>query len=205
MRQQPTDDELENLIRELVLPFHEIKRELKLPTRDRNWENDAEHSWSLAFLACALAPEIDSSLDVGKIAQLALVHDLVEVYAGDLPVLKSSTADQISKAQHEQEALKKIETRFSRFPWIARTIHDYESKVSAEARFVYALDKYIPVAYDYIDEGVYLREAKHTKTHYDLALKTHRTKAHTHPDIGRYYDEIRKKLDAHPEYFYEES
>lgn len=201
----PAPDDVESLVRELVLPFHTIKREMRLPTSDRSWENDAEHSWSLAFVACALAPEVDPSLDIGKIAQLALVHDLVEVYTGDVSALKGTDEEKRTKEDNELQALQKIEARFGRFPWIAKTIHEYEARASAEARFIYALDKYLPVAYDYIDEGVYLNEAKHTKSSYDKALEPHRKKAHTHPDIARYYDDMRSKLDNHPEYFYPES
>lgn len=69
--------------------------------------------------------------------------------------------------------------------------------------FVYALDKYIAVAYDHIDEGKLFRERKVTLEEYNSSLESHRTKAHSHPSIGEYYDEVRHLLDQHPEFFHQ--
>lgn len=46
-------------------------------------ENSAEHSWSLAMAGMTLAPVIDPELDILRIIQMALVHDIVEIDAGD--------------------------------------------------------------------------------------------------------------------------
>jgi 5'-deoxynucleotidase YfbR-like HD superfamily hydrolase len=80
---KPTHTDIEQLIKTIILPFYHVKRDMPLPAGERRWENDAEHSWSVALLACALAPEVDPQLDLGKIAQYAIAHDLVEVYADD--------------------------------------------------------------------------------------------------------------------------
>ena len=199
--QAPSHDEIEELLRLVVLPFYHIKREMPLPVGDRRWENDAEHSWSVAFLACALAPLIDTSLDVGKIAQLAIAHDIVEVFAGDTSVFAHAD-EQATKDQREAAALAKIATDFSHFPWIVDTLHAYEAKSSDEAKFVYAVDKYITVMYDYIDAGKYLKEAGYTHETYRQHLQPHREKAWSHREIGKYYDEVRTLLDEHPEYFH---
>ena len=174
---------------------------MPLPIGERRWENDAEHSWSIALLACTLAPQIDPKLDVGKIAQFAIVHDLVEIYAGDTFVFgdKEHIA---SKAEREATAMKKLSDEFAHFPWIMTILEEYERKDSDEALFVYAVDKYITVAYDYIDRGKYLKETKITKAKYADLLSDHRKKAHSHPTIGKYYDEVRDLLDANPEHFY---
>lgn len=202
--QDPSHDEIEELLRHIVLPFYHIKREMPLPVGERRWENDAEHSWSVAFLACALAPLIDETLDVGKVAQLAIAHDIVEVFAGDVSVF--GTDDELgSKAEREAAAAEKISQDFSHFPWIVSTLHAYEAKESNEAKFVYAIDKYITVMYDYIDGGKYLREAKYTQAIYHKTLASHREKAQNHQEVGKYYDEVRALLDAHPEYFHQES
>lgn len=74
---QPDFSDIQQLVRQLVLPFYTLERDLPLPIQNHRNENDAEHSWSLALLACSLAPEIDPQLDVGKICQYAVVHDLV--------------------------------------------------------------------------------------------------------------------------------
>jgi len=198
---KPTHADIEKLIRKIILPFYHVKRDMPLPIGERRWENDAEHSWSVAFLACSLAPQIDPKLDVGKIAQYATAHDLVEVYSDDT----STFANQeklASKAEREEMALKRIAKEFAHFPWIVQTIEEYEHRNTDEARFVYALDKYIAVTYDYIDEGKLFQERKVTLNTYNKYLEEHRKKAHAHPEVAKYYDEVRALLDAHPEFFH---
>lgn len=201
----PAGSQIQQLIASIVVPFYHVKREVRLPIGERRWENDAEHSWSLAFLGCALAQEIDKSLDLGLICQFATVHDLVEVYAGDTSnFAKQKHLD--TKAKREAQALKRIEEEFRHFPWIVKTIERYERKDTNEAKFVYALDKCIVIYFDHLDGGKYLRhERKMTYTEYTQALVQHRHKAHSHPAVGMYYDEIRAIIEQHPEYFHQES
>jgi 5'-deoxynucleotidase YfbR-like HD superfamily hydrolase len=199
---KPAHKHIDTLIRDLILPFHHIKRGTQLPIGERRWENDAEHSWSLAMLACSLAPEVDPTLDIGKISQFAIVHDLVEVYADDTSVF-ASAEELLSKSKREEAALQRIEREFTHFPWIAQTITAYEHKDTPEALFVYAVDKYIAIAYDHIDEGRLLREQKITRAQYNASLQAHRAKAHSHPAVIKYYDEVRDLLDSRPDYFYQ--
>ncbi len=199
----PTHAHIEELAKTLILPFYHIKRDMPLPLGERRWENDAEHSWSIALLACSLAPEVDPGLDVGKICQFATIHDLVEIYADDTSVFAS--ADQLaSKDEREARALETIAKDFAHFPWIIQTIEAYERKDTDEAKFVYAIDKYITLLYDYLDEGRLFRERKVTLAQHNASLEAHRRKAHSHPAVGKYYDEVRDLLDAHPEFFHPE-
>lgn len=199
---KPEHDDIEHLLRNLVLPFHQIKRAIKVPIGDRHYENDAEHSWSLALLACSLAPQVDVELDTGKICQFAMVHDLVEIYAGDTSTF-ASAEEHASKPAREAQAAQTIITEFKAFPWIGETIEAYERKDSNEALFVYAVDKYIAVMYDYIDEARLFRDKKVTLAEYNEGLKDHRKKAQAHPVIARYYDHVRSLMDQRPEYFYQ--
>jgi 5'-deoxynucleotidase YfbR-like HD superfamily hydrolase len=199
---QPTHADIETLLKTLVLPFYHVKREMRLPMGERRLENDAEHSWSLAFLACSLAPQVDVTLDIGKLCQFAIAHDLVEVYADDTPVFGDTEA-LLSKEEREEKALEAIAKESTPFPWIIQTITEYERKDSNEAKFIYALDKYIATAYDYIDEGRLFRQRKMTLVEYNKTLESHRIKAHSHQAVGKYYDEVRSLLDSHPEYFHQ--
>lgn len=196
--------EVERLVRDLVLPFYHIKRDIRLPIGEPRFENDAEHSWSLAVIACCFAPLIDSKLDVGRVCQLATAHDMVEVFAGDTSVF-SGPVYIASKVDREHEALDVIKRDFSRFPWLYTMINEYKTRKSNEAKFVYALDKYVTVLFDYLDEGKYLRDLKMSHKEYTQHLSEHRQKAHQHSAVGSYYDKVRELLDAHPEYFYTES
>lgn len=198
--QNPSHAELEELFREIIVPFYHIRRNNCVPFADDYVENDAEHSWSLAFFACALAPKIDPNLDVGLIAQFAIVHDIVEVYAGDTSNL-ASDEEKATKADREAAALKKITARFTHFPWIIETLERYEMRECGEAKFVYALDKYMPVMLEYLGDGGLIPQRKLTLQQFRGLLARQREKAHTHAVVGKYYDEIRDLLESHDEYF----
>ena len=60
--------------------FKDVKREIFL--KDRN-ENDAEHSWHLAMFVILFERDLPEKLDFKKMLKFALMHDLVEIYAGD--------------------------------------------------------------------------------------------------------------------------
>src|ERR1043165_2205655 len=62
-----------------------VLRQSPLAAANRR-ENDAEHSWHLAMMVVVLAEHSDRPIDVGHTVQLVLVHDLVEIYAGDTPL-----------------------------------------------------------------------------------------------------------------------
>ncbi len=198
---QPEHLDIERLVKDIILPFCHIKRDVRLPSGERRFENDAEHSWSLALLAGCLAPLVDDQLDVGRVCQIATAHDVVEVFAGDTPVF-SDNASLASKADREHQALRRIKQDFGHFPWLTEMIDEYKTLSSNEAKFVYALDKYIAVLFDYLDKGEYLREIKMTHKQYTVSLLTHREKAQAHSSVGAYYDQVRELLDGHPEYFH---
>lgn len=200
---KPSFEEVEKLLRQAILPFYEIIRDISVPIKPRRLENDAEHSWSLALLACALAPEIDSKLDVGKVCMFAVVHDLVEIYAGDTSVW-SDEEKLLSKAKREEAAIEEIIVNFSAFPWVSQTVESYERKDTAEAQYVYALDKFLNLLIIYADKNLHnIENYKTTKEMFDRQLIPHRQKAHSHPAVGEYYEQLRAAFDAHPEYFYQ--
>ncbi len=199
---KPTFSDINNLLRELILPFYEIERDLSLPIQDHRNETDAEHSWGLAMMVCALAPQIDPKLDVGKACMLAVVHDLVEIYAGDTSVW-AAASDHATKHDREQKALKTIKQKFPVFPNLTDLISEYENKETAEARFVWALDKFIALLTLYEDKGYYYLRDKIPKERFEKQFVEHRKKAHAHPIVKEYYEELRSAFDAHPEYFHQ--
>lgn len=200
---KPSSSDIEKLLNELVFPFYELERDMLVPVKKRRNENDAEHSWSLAFIACSLAHELDKTLDIGKVCQFAMVHDLVEIFAGDTSVWADEKLH-ANKAERELEAIETIKRKYTEFPWIASIVQEYERKDSNEARYVYAMDKYIGLAIRHMDKGQFYREHKITKAQFDKMLKVHRTKAQAHAGVAKIYEQIRAAIDAHPEYFYQE-
>jgi putative hydrolase of HD superfamily len=108
-------------------------------------ESDTDHTVMLGLVACAFAARHLPELDIGLVAQFALVHDLVEAYAGDTPTLRIDSEQKRVKALREAVALSQIETEFrDSYPWLSQLIARYEVRKAPEARYVKAMDKLVP-------------------------------------------------------------
>lgn len=196
-------DDLRSLFRKVVVPFHLIERDMTLPAPSHRPDNDAEHSWSLAFMALTVAAEIDPDLDLGKIAIYAIVHDVVEVYSGDTSVWAEEER-LTTKQQREADAIIRLQKELPQFPNLHKFIAHYESRADNEAKFVYALDKFLNLLTITEDSGYYYHtKHKITKARYDKQLTGHKDKAHSHPLVAKYYDQLRDEFDKHPEHFYQ--
>ncbi len=194
-------EDIKMLVHELILPFYQLERDLSLPIQNHRNETDAEHSWSLALLVLALAPKIDPKVDVHKACSFAVIHDLVEVYAGDTSVWAAND-QHATKHEREAKALKIIKEHFKQFPSLGQLIEEYESKNSNEALFVFALDKFLALLMLYEDKGYYYHRDKITKQRFDKQFELHRKKAKSHKEVSKYYELLRAEFDAHPEFFY---
>lgn len=117
----------------------------------------------LSISVCAFASMYMPRLDLGKVAQFAIVHDLVEAYAGDTNSLGMTGDIKSIKEEREHAAFIKIKNQFSQsFPWIHSTIADYESLKSDEAKFVKAFDKIMPKVTQVLNEGAQFKETGRT-------------------------------------------
>ena len=74
-------------------------------------ENDAEHAWHMAVMALLLSEYANEKLDVLKVVSMLLVHDLVEIYAGDT----FAYDEEGKKTQREREAAA-AERLYSQLP-----------------------------------------------------------------------------------------
>lgn len=122
-------------------------------------ESDTDHTFMLSMVACSIAQRYLPELDLGKVAQYALIHDFVEVYAGDEPTVFIDDEMLARKAEAEQAALKKLHLQFDKvFPWITDTIEAYESLSDPKSRFVKVIDKIMPSLTHLQDGGLTLRK-----------------------------------------------
>ena len=147
------------LLGELVFQFGRTYR-ATYHEDGKTQESDTDHTVMLGITACAFASRFLPRLDVGEVAQVALVHDLVEVYAKDTPSLLVRTKEAgLEKKKREAAAFEKIKQQFDAdFPWVVKTIRDYEELRTPEARFVKAFDKLMPKVSHLLNDGKYLRE-----------------------------------------------
>lgn len=116
-------------------------------------ENSAEHSWHLALAAMVLAEHAKEPIDVSKVIRLVLVHDLVEIDAGDTFIYDD--AANVGKAAREQEAANRLfgilpEDQAKSFMALWR---EFEDRQTAEAKFAFALDRLMPILHNVFTQG----------------------------------------------------
>lgn len=94
------NDNTEGLIDigKMILSFAKVNR-VTLHEDGETLESDTDHTVMVSVCACALAFKLYPYLDVGKVAQYAIIHDLVEVYAGDTNTFNISTEDRHKKEE----------------------------------------------------------------------------------------------------------
>lgn len=129
-----------------------IVRQSPLAAADRR-ENDAEHSWHLALMVTLLAEYADEPIDVGRTVALVLVHDLVEIYAGDTPLYDTDAGR--DQEEREQAAADRL---FSLLPadqaiGVRALWDEFEARQSAEARFAKAMDRLQPLLLNWMARG----------------------------------------------------
>ncbi len=150
-------------IGKLALDFAKVKR-VTLHEDGETFESDTDHTVMLSLCACALAQKMYPNLDIGKVAQFSIVHDLVEVYAGDTNTINISKEDRDEKEKREAKSLLRIKKEFhSVYPWIDMTIEEYENRQIPEARFVKTLDKAMSKITNTLNKGASLRKLGATR------------------------------------------
>lgn len=144
---------------QMALQFGRTMRITKHEDGER-LESDTDHTVMLGLIATAFAAKFyRDRLDLGKVAQFALVHDLVEVYAGDTNTLRHLSAEQqADKGRREWEAWLFIKRSIATLPWVAEMIEEYEKQEAPEARYVRAMDKLLPKITHLLNHGVVLAE-----------------------------------------------
>lgn len=184
---------LENILKltEFTNKFHQIKRTIYIKGTNE-LESDSEHSFQLALFAWYIIKEEKLNLDMGLIFKFSLVHDLVETYAGDTFAHDNSPEQVADKHQREANALERIENEFKEFDELVDLIRQYETRNSEESKFVYALDKIMPIYNLYIDGGRMWKEKKVT---FEEACKIKDDKVKAHPVVEKYWLEIRKLIE----------
>jgi putative hydrolase of HD superfamily len=129
-----------------------VLRRSPLAAADRR-ENDAEHSWHLALMTAVLAEHADEEIDVGHVVQLVIVHDLVEIYAGDTFLYDDAMA--ASQQQRETDAAERL---FGLLPsdqaaQMRALWDEFEARQTPESRFAKAMDRLEPMLLNWMARG----------------------------------------------------
>jgi putative hydrolase of HD superfamily len=129
-----------------------IQRRTKLFNSDRR-ENDAEHSWHLAMMALVLAGHADRPVDLLKVLKMVLIHDIVEIDAGDIFIY--DTTKNHTNTEAELAAAERI---FGLLP-VEQAIDlielwkEFEEGASNEAKFARSLDRLEPLLQNVSNNG----------------------------------------------------
>lgn len=116
-------------------------------------ENDAEHSWHIALMAVLLKEHIKEETDILKVVTMVLLHDLVEIDAGDTYAYDDAGAE--TKREREEAAADRI---FGLLPgdqgaYFRELWEEFESYESADAKYAHLLDNFQPLLLNDAAEG----------------------------------------------------
>ncbi len=118
-------------------------------------ENDAEHTWHMAMGAMILSEYAnEENLDMLKVFQMILLHDIVEIDAGD--TFAYANVNMQEKAEKEKRAAERI---FGLLPAdlaekLIKTWNEYEAADTPEAQFAQAMDSFMPILHNYRTKGL---------------------------------------------------
>ncbi|OBU05247.1 HD domain-containing protein [Morganella psychrotolerans] len=165
-----------------------IYRKTRLLNNERQ-ENSAEHSWHFAMMAMAFAPYVQDA-DMLQILKMALLHDVVEIDAGDVLVFDLAARKAI--AEQEVAAAHRI---FGLLPQpqadeFLALWNEYDAAETRESRIANMLDRVMPVLMNLHNKG-----QSWVENNISLAQVIDRTKfiADVHP---QFWDWLRPELDA---------
>ena len=130
-----------------------VLRQSPLTDRSRR-ENSAEHSWHVALMALVLADCAPPGADPARTMTMLLIHDLVEVDAGDLFVY----ADEAAQARQEEAERAAADRLFGLLPpeqgaGLRALWDEFEERATPDARFARALDRLQPMLINMVTGG----------------------------------------------------
>jgi putative hydrolases of HD superfamily len=155
----------------------------------RRKENDAEHMWHISMMTLVLQEYSPQEIDVNHVLRMLLVHDVVEIDAGDVSVY----ARQYDKglAERETAAAKRI---FGILPedqavQLRGLWEEFEAAQTPEAKFARVMDRLMPLLLNYHTQGQTWQDLK---VHYQQVLESNRRTLEAAPAL---WDYARRLLD----------
>lgn len=120
---------------------------------DSRRENDAEHSWHIAVMALLFTEYAAEPVDIGRAVKMCVVHDLIEIYAGD--TFAYDAAGNKDKAQREQAAADKL---FAMLPKeqgdeIRSLWEEFDAMQTADAKYAACMDRLQPFLHNTLTDG----------------------------------------------------
>jgi putative hydrolase of HD superfamily len=116
-------------------------------------ENDAEHSWHIAVMALLFEEYASEPVDIGHAIKMCVVHDLIEIYAGD--TFAYDVEGNKSKAEREEKAADRL---FALLPeeqgaYIRALWEEFDGMETADSKYAACLDRIQPFFHNTLTEG----------------------------------------------------
>ncbi len=186
-------------LQQLLLQFLDIERSVFLPDAARNdrRETDTEHSFHLAMLAWFLSSQYPH-LNQALVLKLALTHDIVEIYAGDVMAIGRTAEQEKQKAEREEIALARLKAEWPDFAEMTDMLEMYEHKTSPEAKFVSALDKLMPMMHQILSEGKTWKKWNMSRKE---VVKNKDEKTQISTEVNELWKVFRKEIMARDDWF----
>jgi putative hydrolases of HD superfamily len=122
-------------------------------TSGERFENSAEHSWHLTLFALVLKEWAIAPVDIARVVQMLILHDLIEIECGDTPLFDSANA--ATQDAREQAAADVVfgmlpddQAEALRIIW-----EEFEAAETADAKFAKALDRLQPILLNHVVGG----------------------------------------------------
>lgn len=177
----------------LAAQFATIKRVVGY--RAGHLENDSEHSYQLALASWSANHQYKLKLKDKRLLKLTLVHDLVEIYAGDTDA-HGDKEKIAAKKENERKAFERLKKEYSPFSEILNAIEEYEKKETLESQLVYVLDKLLPSINVNNDNGDYYRKRRISMDEWKSWLFAKINYASLNSKLKRIVDESIEELET---------
>jgi putative hydrolase of HD superfamily len=167
---------------------HKVERVARIPGETR-YATMLEHSYQLALTAWYLIEREGLPLDTARVLKYALVHDLMETYAGDTYLYDD--AARATKREREAAACERMRAEFPEFSELHDLLEAYEQRIDNESRFVYALDKLIDPLNIYLEGGKLWNELG---VSLPMIIEKKTDKVALDPTVKTYFDRLLVRL-----------
>lgn len=142
-----------NFIREID-ELKAVYRQTHVKSDNNRNENSAEHSWHIAMMANVLKQYADEPVDISRVINMLLIHDIVEIDAGDTFAF-AAQQELDGQEDKEIEAANRLfgllpEAQFEQMKqlWL-----EFEQAQTSDARFAKAMDRVLPLIQNMANEG----------------------------------------------------
>lgn len=181
----PLEKRVEELsqLSDLVGEFMKIER---ATYRDGRPETDGEHTIHVMFLAVAYAAKYHPEYDTGEVALLTMIHDLDEVYVGDVNSLTADDEAMQEKERNEERSRDTLRSHLCNFPKLLDLLERYWAQDDPVVKFVRSFEKFDPSFVHQRDGGRAIRAMGITTTDQYRELDTRaieRMSEYAAPDI----------------------